>query len=76
MCLVYSWIHSDLPMEEFGVKAKVRAFVEDYYNSPFSGCQGNVFQVKADNEMCWGGYILIGAGSATVLIICVVIGVS
>lgn len=71
-----AWESSDVPAGEFSVKAKTLDTVEYYYNREIYDCQADVFQIRARDELCWGGYVVIGVSVALILIIAIILGVS
>lgn len=76
LLIVETWKTTDVPAGEFNVKEDMYNDVEYYYDRPITDCQAELFQIRSEKELCWGGYVIIGISLAVVVIIAIVIGVS
>lgn len=71
-----AWKNSDFPDGDETVKASTEESKEFYYDRPITDCQADLFQIRSEREICWGGYVIIGISVAVVVIIAIIIGVS
>lgn len=76
MVSVSAWKNSDFPEGDDTVKAKTEQTKEFYFDRPITDCQADLFQIRSEREICWGGYVVIGISVAVVVIIAIIIGVS